>query len=223
MNTYHKIHGLYKRYREGEKKGKFIIGQYSLPEFELLRDIQWVWTEKVNGTNIRILFWEGDTSILKYAGKTDKAELPSHLLNYLENTFTIEKLESIFKSSPEQGLLNVCLYGEGYGYKIQGGGKHFLNPNDVGFVLFDIKIGNIWLKREDVEKIAEQLHINIVPKIGKGTIDEAIEYIKSAPKSYFGFKNFVMEGLVIRPEYELLDRRGHRVITKIKVKDFKNE
>ena len=31
MNTYHKIHGLYKRYREGEKKGKFIIGEYSRP------------------------------------------------------------------------------------------------------------------------------------------------------------------------------------------------
>ena len=35
------------------------------------------------------------------------------------------------------------------------------------------------------------------------------------------FGNFIAEGLVIKPEHELRDRRGNRIITKIKVKDFK--
>jgi len=219
MNQYHKIHGLYKRYREGENKGQFIMGEYSRPEFELLKDIQWVWTEKVDGTNIRIIY-TANSKIqgLGVKGKTDKAEIPKHLFEHLKNTLTIEKFEKVFNKEEQ---LDVCLYGEGYGHKIQSGGKYFINPKEVGFVLFDIKIGNTWLKREDLLKIADQLGIELVPIIGIGTIQESIDYIKTAPTSTFGNRDFVMEGLVIRPEHELLDRRGHRIITKIKVKDFK--
>jgi len=222
MNQYHKVHGLYKRYREGDQKGKFIIGQYSLPEFELLKDINWVWTEKVDGTNIRVQYITNPLcQDIIFKGKTDRAEMPKHLLEYLQKTFTLEKLENLFGTSEEKP--DICLYGEGYGYKIQSGGKYFINPNNVGFILFDIKIGNMWLKREDIEEIADKLPIHVVPKVGKGTIDEAINYIKSKPKSHFGYQNFVMEGIVIKPEYELLDRRGYRILTKIKVKDFKEE
>jgi len=220
MNKYHKIQGLYKRYLEGALKGRFIIGQYSCPEFKMLKDIQWIWTEKVDGTNIRVcIYTNPNIKEIEFKGKTDKADVPKHLLEELQGLFTKEKVFSIFELSEETP--DICLYGEGYGYKIQSGGKYFINPNDVGFVLFDIKIGNTWLKREDIEEIAEKLQIDVVPIIGKGTIDEAIKYIKSASKSYFGHKSFIMEGLVIRPEYELLDRRGHRIITKIKYRDFK--
>ncbi len=92
MNTYHKIHGLYKRYLEGEKKGKFIIEEYSKPEFKLLKDIQWIWTEKVDGTNIRII-WDGEgierPMNLIFKGKTDKAELSKHLVTKLHDIFCI--------------------------------------------------------------------------------------------------------------------------------------
>ena len=30
-------------------------GQYSEPAFAFLRDNEWVWTEKVDGTNIRVM------------------------------------------------------------------------------------------------------------------------------------------------------------------------
>ena len=224
---YHKIQGLYKRDMDKESLnyGKFIIGKYSLPEFEMLKDIQWTWTEKIDGTNIRCIlshFLNKNNDIdfqREFKGKTDKAEMPNHLLVKLQETIKKDKLVEIF--NPEEIFEDICLYGGGYGYKIQNGGKYFINPNDVGFVLFDIRIGNTWLTRKSIEEIAEKLRINVVPLIGKGTIDEAIEYIKSEPKSRFGFKNFTMEGLVIKPEYELLDRRGHRIITKIKRKDFK--
>ena len=222
MNKYHKIQGLYKRDmdKNSPNYGKFIIGLYSLPEFEMLKDIQWVWTEKIDGTNIRIMFWEGVESVLKFTGKTDYAEIPSHLLEYLEKTFSVQKLNSIFKSEPDREFLEVCLYGEGYGYKIQSGGKYFPeNPKQVGFILFDIKIGNIWLKREDVIDIGNKLNINIVPIVGQGTIDQAVKLVKNGFISKFG--DFIAEGLVIRPKHELLDRRGHRIITKIKYKDFK--
>ena len=222
MNTYHKIHGLYKRYTEGEKKGKFIIGEYSRPEFKLLKDINWVWTEKIDGTNIRICYYTNPNGQdVDFKGKTNRAELPKHLVERLYQLFTIEKMEKIFGVGEE--LPDVCLYGEGYGFKIQKGCKYFNGEKEVGFILFDIKIGNTWLKREDLEDIARQLGIDIVPIIGYGTIDEAIECVKEAPKSRMGNGGFIMEGLVIKPQVELLDRRGHRIITKIKVKDFKEE
>jgi len=219
MIPYPKIQGLYKRYLYGDKKGKFIMGHYSLPEFELLKDIEWEWTEKVDGTNIRVqIYTDPLIKEIEFKGKTDKAEIPKHLLEYLQKTFIKDKIFSIFEASEENP--DICLYGEGYGYKIQkNGGKYFAIPEEVGFILFDIKIGNFWLKREDLLKIANNLDIELVPIIKHGTINEAIEYVKSEPKSIFGNRDFIMEGLVLRPIYELRDRRGHRIITKIKYKD----
>ena len=222
MNTYHKIHGLFKRYTEGEKKGKFIIGQYSRPEFELLKDIKWVWTEKIDATNVRVCYYSNPLcQEVEFKGETDRAKLPKHLVERLKELFTVKKMEKIFGVSEEKP--DVCLYGEGFGYKIQSGGKYVNGQKRTDFVLFDIKIDNTWLKRVDVEDIASQLGLLTVPIIGVGTIEEAINYVKSDPMSILGNHEFVSEGLVIRPQVELLDRRGHRIITKIKVKDFKEE
>lgn len=217
---YHKIQGLYKRDmdKNSPNYGKFIIGQYSLPEFEYLKDTQWVWTEKVDGTNMRVCcYTDPNIQKIEFKGKTDRAEIPSRLLAKLQETIKKEKIFSIFELSEE--MPDVYLYGEGYGYKIQSGCKYFGGNKEVDFILFDVKIGNIWLKREDVEDIAEQLNIKIVPVIGKGTIQQAIDRIRLGFKSTFG--DFTAEGLVIRPEIELRNRRGHRIITKIKYRDFK--
>ena len=54
--------------------------------------------------------------------------------------------------------------------------------------------------------------------LNKGTLNELIDFVKTKPKSTIGTAN--MEGVVARPIIELKDRRGRRVITKIKVVDF---
>lgn len=219
MNKYHKIDGLYKRYTEGERRGKFIIGEYSKPEFEFLKDIIWEWTEKIDGTNIRCLWYSRPRPILEFKGKTDKSDMPNHLLAKLQETIKKEKMVEIFGVG--ENVPDVCLYGEGYGYKIQNGCKYFEGKKEIGFILFDIKIGNTWLKRENVVDLANQLGIKVVPIIDEGTIEEAIELVKIGFESKFG--DFIAEGLVIRPKVELRDRRGHRIITKIKTVDFKEE
>lgn len=88
----------------------------------------------------------------------------------------------------------------------------------MGFILFDIKIGNWWLKREDLEGIAEQLEIPIVPIMGRGTIHDAIWAIKENVRSSFG--DFLAEGLVLKPKVELKARNLQRIMTKVKHKDF---
>lgn len=116
------------------------------------------------------------------------------------------------------GEMNVILFGEGYGPKIQKGGG--LYRDNVSFILFDVYLSdqNLWLKRDAVEDIAKSFGIDVVDIVLTGTLQEAIDFVKTKPKSHIGTAN--MEGLVCRPTVELLDRMGRRVITKIKVCDF---
>lgn len=205
---YHKINSIFKR----DEKGKFILGEWSLPEYEYLQNNQWVWTEKVDGTNTRIL-WDGKKITL--GGRTENAQIPSPLITALQNLFVGEQLASLFPAQEKD--TTICFFGEGYGPKIQSGGKY---RSDTGFVLFDVKIGDWYLKRKDVEDIAKQLDLEIVPVVGQGTINEAIEFVKNGFLSNWG--DFISEGLVIRPQVELKTRAGERVITKIKHVDFIN-
>ena len=205
MREYHKIQSIFKR--ESERPCKIIEGQYSLPEFEYLKNNIWTFTEKVDGTNIRIMLQDGQ---LKFGGKTDNASIPVFLYDKLTTIFQVEKLKEKFED-------NVCLYGEGYGAKIQKGGGNYIS-NGVDFVLFDVKVGEYWLNRNSVEEIAEFLNIKVVPIIGEGTLQDAIEMTRKGFKSQWG--DFIAEGIVARPKTELFARNGKRIITKIKYKDF---
>lgn len=207
MNEYHKIQSVFKR---DEKTKKFILNDWSTLELEYLKSNIWVWDEKIDGTNIRV-GW--DKNEVFFSGRTDRATIPNHLLARLNEIFTPDKLK---KSFPDT-VVPVTLYGEGFGHKIQKGGLYLGDRCD--FILFDIKVGNWWLKRDAIEKIAEELEIRIVPIIGEGTILEAIEYVKPGFKSRFGTAD--AEGLVLRPKVHLTSRSGIRIITKVKTRDFR--
>ena len=205
---YPKIQSIFKR---DEKTHKFIEGEWGLPEFEYLKNNTWQWAEKIDGTGVRAR-WNPVASQISFRGRTDKASLPPFLLARLQQTFTADKLIAIFPDLP------ICIYGEGFGNRIQKAGKDYL-PSGVDFILFDIRIGRWWLRRADLEDIAARLGIHIVPIIGQGTLIEAIEFIKAKKlKSIFG--DFLAEGLVLRPVIELRDRTGQRIIAKLKHKDF---
>jgi ATP-dependent RNA circularization protein (DNA/RNA ligase family) len=214
MNEYHKINTIFKR----DSKGKIIIGDYSEPSFEFLKDNIWVFTEKVDGTNIRVM-WDGENVV--FGGRTDNAQIPVFLLNKLQELFEGNK-KMIFKNIfvPKQNKkLEVCLYGEGYGNKIQKMGSYYIKDG-VDFVLFDVNINNIWLERKNVEDIASKFGIKVVPIIGEGTLKDMVEIVKKGFNSKWG--NFEAEGIVARPKVELKDRLGRRIITKLKTKDFKS-
>ena len=205
METYHKIQTVFKR--NSETRFKTLLSEYSMPEFEYLKDNEWVFTEKVDGTNIRIMF---DGSI-SFGGKTNRAQIPAELVNNIQERF-LSKID-IFKSFDST---EICLYGEGYGPKIQSGGKY---RDDQGFVLFDVKIGEWWLQRKDVEDVAQKFGLDVVPIIGLGSIKEMVGKTMEGFYSQWN-DNFIAEGIVARPDTELKSRNGKRIITKIKYKDF---
>lgn len=217
MAEYQKIQTLFKR----DEKNVIIPDLFTYPEFELLKDLKWECTEKIDGTNIRIeLMSSKDGIIMSFKGRTDKAVIPEHLLTKLNWLFDKEHLMAIFNLTDETQDCNITLYGEGYGTKIQKGGNYI--SNDVNFILFDVKIGKWWLDRRALEDIAHKLSIDIVPIMGYMTIPEAIEYVKKGFKSTIAEnKDYDAEGLVLKAPCGLLRRDGERLITKIKTVDFR--
>ena len=205
---YTKIPNVFKREEYGNNK--LLEGVYSTEELELLKDIPWVWTEKVDGTNIRVM-WDGHA--VTFGGRTGKAQIPAHLVNRLNDLFGGTNKEEIFEQ--HFGETPVILFGEGFGEKIQKGGGLY---GAVDFILFDVFCGGMWLKRDAVEQIAEAFCIRCVPIVNVGTLQEAVEFIRQHPKS--SLRDAELEGVVCRPVCELSDRRGNRIIVKVKCRDF---
>jgi hypothetical protein len=203
---YHKIQSLFKRDPSGKK---MLFGEYALPEFEYLAQNRWVFTEKVDGTNIRVIIQGGRVA---FGGKTDNAQIPAKLFTRLQERFldnvTLPRLLDKFPAG-------AVLYGEGYGAGIQSGGNY--RP-DQDFVLFDVLVDGWWLDRFNVAEVANYLGIKSVPIVGLGTLAEMVTLCEKGFQSHWG--HFRAEGVVAKPLVELKTRSGERVVTKLKCKDF---
>ncbi|MCK4500561.1 hypothetical protein KAU11_08685 [Candidatus Babeliales bacterium] len=237
MKPYHKINSIFKH----DPNTHQFTDEYSTSEIEYLAPCKWQFTEKMDGTNLRVVasynlinlvtlntqggcykgiglgLYGSDTLLM---GRTNRAQIPKPLVEKLREIFDnnnmLDKLNNTFQYNNDSDFPTIILYGEGYGKNIQKGSKYI--ENDVGFILFDIKIDNWWLERENVEGIAKSLGLDVVPIIGEGTLDEAIALVKGGLKSTFG--DFEAEGIVARPKIFLKTRRGDRIITKVKACDF---
>jgi hypothetical protein len=204
---YPKITSPYKRHTEGPNRNKLDIGNWAREEFRLLKDLPWQWTEKVDGTNVRVI-WDGYK--VRFGGRTDDASMPIFLLDALREMFPEELLEQQFQATP------AILYGEGYGAKIQKGGGNY-RP-DPGFVLFDVRVGEWWLERHSLADVASGLRIDLVPLEFTATIEDAITEITDGHRSNWG--DFWVEGLVGKPPLGITARDGDRLMIKVKTKDF---
>jgi hypothetical protein len=210
MTTYQKIPNVYLR----EVGGKRLIdGAYASEELEALAGIQWLCFEKIDGTNIRVI-WDGYR--VSFAGRTDKSQIPTELQEVLEKTFGTPEAEEMFESL--FGEKQVILFGEGYGGKIQGNNEY----GETKFILFDVMVDGLYLKTAASREIAVTLGIKHVPLVFKGTLPECVEYVKAPHMSVCG--DLLAEGVVCRPAHaRLYDHEGHRIMCKIKYRDFKGE
>lgn len=211
MTEYTKIETIFERDMDGTKK--LIEGKFRNETVEFLKDNRWIGTEKIDGTNVGIV-WDGHN--VSYQGRTERAQIPTHLMNKLIEMFGGTVNEEVFEQ--KFGEMQVILFGEGYGAKIQKGGGNY--RSDVSFILFDVYLpeSNLWLKRDAVEDIAKTFGIDAVPIVYDGNLAGAVEFIKGKPKSTIGTAD--MEGIVCRPAVDMLDRMGRRLVVKIKVCDF---
>jgi hypothetical protein len=217
---YGKIETLYER---DPATFKVRVGEFKNRTYSLLK--RWRFTEKIDGTNIRVTWKLADRvsdcdpypdhspASVTIGGKTDNAQIHADLFRYLTETFTVYKMNVVLPD------VSAVLYGEGYGAGIQkGGGGYSLTKK---FILFDVLVdGKWWLSHENVQDVAERLGIDVVPDFGLMTLEEATELVRSGFKSRLNGGAKDAEGLVGRPEEALFDKKGHRLIVKLKTKDF---
>lgn len=117
MREYHKIETVFERSTDGNKYLQ--LGKFRNPTVEFLKDLPWQFTEKLDGTNTRV-YWDGHK--VSYGGRTDRAQMPVPLMNYLVSVFGTQEVEELFEQT--FGEREVILFGEGYGPKIQNGGAY---------------------------------------------------------------------------------------------------
>ena len=88
MKEYNKIETVFERDVNGTKK--LIEGKYRNEVVEFLANNKWAFTEKIDGTNIRI-HWDGHR--ITFGGRTERAQIPSHLVNKLSEMFLNNETE----------------------------------------------------------------------------------------------------------------------------------
>lgn len=207
---YPKIDTIFER---DEKTFKVNVDKYKNPIYSIIN--KWEFTEKIDGTNIRIL--KGDC--LELGGRTEKAEVPKAIERYIFDIISMPKLEEIF------GDKEVIIYGEGYGGKIQGGAEDKLRGGKYSdtekFIVFDILVGGkFWLKRSDIEEICKNLGLDVVPLLTFDRLGEAWLHTKIGFKSELGDGSIKAEGMIGKTSIPLFDGCHNRLICKIKTKDF---
>jgi len=232
--TYPKIETVFDR----DEHFHVVPGKLRRPEFNLVRD--WLLTEKVDGTNVRLTFVLSPSE-LSYglffptyvvAGKTDNASLHPTLLTELHRLCE-EVRRDVRDTMLAHKLTRYVLHGEGFGPKIQNGGRYGHTPS---FALFDVQVhssdehgnegGGAFLPEHLVTATADQLGLLRVPLLGMGTIDDALWLVRRGVVSDVAEPrdpNFLAEGVVAKTAYPLYTNRGDRLIWKLKSKDVAPE
>ena len=229
MTEYHKIETLYERDKDTHKLMEPLVFKNRTYELVSL----WRWSEKIDGSNIRIS-WKPNVEVnpqgvVRFDGRQNNSQIDTQLLKHLQDTFTEEKFRNAF-SDKADGLVEVVLYGEGYGAGIQKGGSY---NREKRFILFDVMVSTTdpdngdndwWLAWENVQDVAEKMGISTVPDFGVMTLAQATELVRKGFLSPLAHattgEDFPAEGLVGRPLETLFDKKHARLIVKLKTKDF---
>lgn len=203
---YHKIETLYERDMATFKVKPDVLKNRT---YSLIKT--WRWTEKIDGTNIRCI-WDHATGKLTFGGKSDNAQIHADLIRYLYENIPVENVRAVFPDA------SAVLYGEGYGAGIQKGGDY---SDSKKFILFDVLVdGKWWLNWENTCDVAAKLHLDTVPDFGEMTLEEATAMVQAGFPSKLNGGKAKSEGLVGRTTEPLFDKKGARLIVKLKTKDF---
>lgn len=214
METYSKILTLYKR----DEKYK-CTDELSIPEFGLVD--QYYVAEKIDGQNIRIVY-NGLTTNIQYLTREsdDPANVPGDLRKLLEQRFPYDKVHA------ELGPVQAVVFGEGYGAGIQKGGDYSPTKD---FIVFDVKIEDWWLepeaaKYDGIKSFAAKFDCDYVPEMGVMTKAEITDLCKQGFDSILALKKTgakrPAEGIIARTVPGLKTRDNHRLIFKLKLKDY---
>jgi len=216
MREYPKTDNLYKR--NPQKKSELLVGTFTRPEYALIN--AWDVTEKVDGTNVRLVFHRVFNGSYDYFGRTDNAQFTIGQENFLDDLCQ-EIRSNVLHTLNSYGLDTLTVYGELYGPKIQSGGNY---SDELGFRAFDMLVNDkTWLAPDSVRGNAEAFGLDSVPSLGVLSTQQVFLLVAGGFKSTFAQnKDYDAEGVIAKPPSNLYDQRGERVVFKLKTKDLKS-
>jgi len=213
MIHYPKIETLYERDKETFK----VTDVFKLPEFGLIDPKRWIFTEKIDGMNMRI---SPLVAGLDVRGRGDNAQIPDDLTKYIyEKLGNLSLWKDTFKFEElPQEETDITLFGEGFGAGIQKGGGY---SKEKKFILFDVKVGDWWLEWDDVEDVGDKMDIPCAPAVFVKDRWEMEEAVRAGIDSIIDGASHKSEGVVARTNPTLFTRYGTRLMWKLKTKDYK--
>lgn len=166
--------------------------------------------EKVHGTSAHISYFS-KTGLHFHSG----GEKHDKFVSIFDKDMLLAKFQ-------ELELTNVTVFGEAYGGKMQGMSRTYGKENK--FIAFDVRIDDVWLDVEKAAKFVNKLGLQFVPYQLISTDITALEVARDA-YSQVAFMNGmgndkIMEGIVLRPPFEVTLNNGQRLIAKFKRKEF---
>jgi len=166
-------------------------------------------SEKIHGTSAHIS-WK-DSKVSFFSGGVK-------YLNFL-SLFEGHNLAELFIKIDRP---KITIYGEAYGGKCQGMSSTY--GNDLKFVAFEVKIGEVWLCVPDAEGVVKSLNLDFVPYVKCSTDIKELDNQRDLPsiqsqKCGIGDAR-KREGVVLRPLIEFRKNNNDRIISKHKNDDF---
>jgi hypothetical protein len=178
--------------------------------------------EKIHGTSAHISYKDGRVGF--FAGGASYEEFIK-LFDANNLKVTLDLMVGVGKS--------VHIYGEAYGGNMQKMRDTY--GNELKFVAFEVKIGDVWLNVPKAEEFVKQLGLDFVAyekiETTMAEIDRVL-YTRSeqAIKNGIGIRKVgdiifveqekMREGIVLRPLEEVVKNNGKRVIAKHKRPEF---
>lgn len=186
-----------------------IENHYKDPSMLMFRRIYAL--EKIHGTSAHVSY-RRDQGIHFTPGSADYNRFGAYFAR------TTPGLRAAFDA---MGHEKVTVYGEAYGGSLQR--MRLTYGMEVGFVAFDVKIGEVWLAVPNAVDVCRKLGIEFVPFVEIDGTQEAIDAERDKPSEFGerrGFPGRPREGVVLKPLRELTKNNGERMMAKHKHESF---
>lgn len=245
MRKYESTPNLYERFKVQPNIGRYDSASLRCATFGLVKPDAWTYTEKIDGTNIRIilsrnLFSGNIETTIK--GRNENSQMPGDLKGAIAEMVMNRAavFTNLLSHSKDEG---ITLYGEGYGPGIQKNGAGY--RQDKGFVLFDIARwvrtvdesaqphmqtptleSQYYLPRKDVEDIAENCRLTVAPRVfaglGIGQVTKRVREGFASKLAQFKDGEREAEGIIAVADglWHYYDGKLRRLKFKLKTKDF---
>lgn len=170
--------------------------------------------EKIHGTSAHLSYNDNKPDELNYFSGGEKH---SRFVKLFCNQDLLEKFKSLKIED------KITVFGEAYGGKMQGMKETY--GDELRFVVFEVKIGDLWLSPPRAEDVTKKLGLDFVEYHLVPSDLETLDKWRDADSEQ-AIRNGMgtghkREGIVIRPPFEVVGNDGRRIIAKYKRDDFR--